>query len=48
MSLIMGLIGFQGLELNALELEKMLNLTLFTLLRLQILTNRHETWSKYT
>ena len=31
MSLIMGLIGLERLELFALELEKLLHLTLFTL-----------------
>ena len=39
MSLIVVLIESQGHKLSALELEKLLNLTWFTILYLQILTN---------
>ena len=39
MSLIMGLIALEQLELFALELEKLLYLTLFTLEHLQLFTN---------
>ena len=41
MSSIIGLIGEQ-LELFALELEKMLHLTFFTLEHLQLLTNQYQ------
>ena len=46
MSLTMGQIERENPELLALELEKLLNMTLFTLYHLQILTNQHQTWSK--
>ena len=46
MSLIMGQIKPENPELLALEFGKLLNLTLFTLYHLQILTNQHQTWSK--
>ena len=48
MSLIMGVIVIEQLESFALELEKLLYLTLFTLLHIQLLTNLHQTWSNYT
>ena len=34
-------------EVFALEFGKLVNMTLFTLYDLQILTNQHETWSQY-
>ena len=47
MNLIMGVIGLEQLELFALELEKLLHLTV-TLKYLQLLTNGYLTWSNYT
>ena len=44
MSLIMDLIGPKLSELSALEFENLPYLTLFTLQRLQILTNQCQTW----
>ena len=46
MSLIMEQIKPQNPELFALEFVKTAETTLFTLYRLQILTNQHQTWSK--
>ena len=46
MRMIMGQIEPEYPELFALEFEKLLNMTLFTLYHLQILTNQHQTWSK--
>ena len=43
MSLIMDLIGFEPFKLSALELE----LTLFKIKHLQILTNLYQIWPKY-
>ena len=48
MSSTMGVIRPVQLELYALELEKWLHFTLFTLYHLQLLINRHQTWSEYT
>ena len=45
MSSIMGQIEPEHPELSALKYGKMLNMTLFTLYQLQILTNQHQTWS---
>ena len=42
----MGQIEPEHLELFALEFGKIAEMTLFTLYRLQILTNQHQTWSK--
>ena len=39
MSVIIGLMGLERLELFTLELEKLLHLALFTLKHLQLLTN---------
>ena len=47
MNLIMDPIGPEMSELSALELENLANLTLFTLLHLQILTNQYQTWPQY-
>ena len=44
MNLIMDLFGPKLFELSALEFG---NLTLFTLLHLQILTNKYQTWPQY-
>ena len=46
MSLIMCQSEQEHPELFALELEKLLKMTLFTLFHLQILTSEHQTWSK--
>ena len=46
MRLILDLIGPEQPELFALELKKMLYLTLFTLQRQQFFTNQHLTWPK--
>ena len=46
MSLIMGQIEQNIQSYLPLNLEKLLNMTLFTLYHLQILTNQHQTWSK--
>ena len=46
MSLILGQIELEHPELLPLNFEKLLNLTLFKLQHLQILTNQHQTWSK--
>ena len=45
MSSIMGQIESEHPELFTLNLEKLLNLTLFTLQHLQILTSQRQTWS---
>ena len=47
MSLIICQIELENSELFALELGKNPEMTLFTLYHLQILTNQHQTWSKY-
>ena len=46
MSSIMGQIDPEHPSYLPLNLEKLLNMTLFTLYHLQILTNQHQTWSK--
>ena len=46
MSSIMGQIELEQPSYLPLNLEKLLNVTLFTLLHLQILTNQYQTWSK--
>ena len=46
MNLIMGQIEPKHSELFALKFSKLLNLTLFTLQHLQILTNQHQSLSK--
>ena len=48
MSLIMGQIQSEQLELFALEFGKIAESTLFTLWHLQILTSQHQTWPKCT
>ena len=47
MSVIMDLIRPELYELSALEFENLPYLTLFTLYRLQILTNQYQTWPQY-
>ena len=47
MSVIMDLIGPELYELSALEFKNLPYLTLFTLYRLQILTNQYQTWPQY-
>ena len=48
MSSIMGVIGLERLEFFALDLEKLLWLTVYTVASTIIITNRNQTWSKYT
>ena len=47
MSLIMDVIWLERLELFALELEKLLQMTLFTLKHLQLLTCLHSSIYNY-
>ena len=47
MNLIMDLFGPKLFELSTLEFGNLPYLTLFTLLHLQILTNKYQTWPQY-